>query len=99
MSSRTYSIYESELTIATATTVTIHIPDQAINVIARLSDPTVAFTYSHDAARTTAGDGFPMTAGEAVEFAGPMKKQDLSFQQASGGPLVLHFAWEYPSRR
>ena len=99
MSSRRYKVVEYERVFASATNVELKLPGGSQNHIVRMSDATVPFKYSQDATAITAGNGFPMLAGEALTIEGPVETHSIFFRQVSGGPIVLHWAYEQPTTR
>ena len=64
----------------------------------RLSDATASWRWSSKPGVVAGGEGFPMAAGEAQSFPGPMVAQTLYFAAGTAGE-VLKFSAQAPAVR
>lgn len=87
-------------TLADSTTVAVPLSYLSKEHMLRLDDPAVDWTFGFDEATVTAGDGFPMVAGEVHTIDSPVASSVVLYvRQESGGPVNMRHTYLYPNSR
>lgn len=100
MSTSNYNGNQVSVSLPDATSVGFKLPLGSKEHLFRLADAAVAWEFSFDQSLVDAGDGMPMSAGEAFTVDAALAgSTTLYARQSSGGPIDMRWAYLYPARR
>lgn len=100
MSTTNYNATQKSTVLVSATTTAFKLPSGSKEHLFRLANATVDWEFGFDEAQVTAGEGMPMSAGEAYTIDSPVASNTTLYaRQSSGGPIDMRWAYLYPARR